>query len=172
MVDFASAICKQAVTSFASSHTLVNATIHEVSALVSHVGQYPNRLLRQLDAQSDRRDVTDRERPAACRQAGARIGLIFERRQRLKIQTIGAAEMNTAQRAACRGAPSREGHIAARRMKEARSKAEYLAESTSRNRPWEAEGINRRTGIGGAAGNLAQVRTRYKPMLALRVRRD
>ena len=74
-----------------------------------------------------------------------RIGLTFQERQRLHIRTIGAIDMNKEQRAARRSALNRKAHMAARRANGAIPRAQYLAESTSGNRPWEAEGISRRT---------------------------
>ena len=81
-----------------------------------------------------------------------RIGLTFQERQRLDIRTIGAIDMNKEQRAARRSALDRKAHMAARRANGAISKAQYLAQSASRKKPWEAEGISRRTWYRRRAG--------------------
>jgi hypothetical protein len=74
-----------------------------------------------------------------------RIGLTFEERQRLKIRTIGAVDLNKAERTARRRAADREAKMRNRRATGAIPRAAYLAQSAARQQPWKGEGISRRT---------------------------
>lgn len=77
------------------------------------------------------------------------LGLEYADRQRLAIRTIGAVDLDKRRRAIERNERKRERdriRVAIKRRKRgAISREEYLAESLSRSRPWEREGISRRT---------------------------
>jgi hypothetical protein len=77
--------------------------------------------------------------------AGKRIGLTAERRTRLKIRTIAAIDQTAAEREATRQARKRQAKRKQRRGQGAMPRAEYEQQSLSRAKPWEAEGISRRT---------------------------
>jgi hypothetical protein len=70
-----------------------------------------------------------------------RLGLTMEMRTALKITTIGAVDMNKAERAALR----RERNNAAKRARRAKAGAAPHAASAARSEPWKAFGISRRT---------------------------
>jgi hypothetical protein len=63
----------------------------------------------------------------------------------LKIVTIGACDLLKAERTARRKAKARQRDEARRRTAGAETRAEYETNSLSKTRPWEAEGISRRT---------------------------
>lgn len=66
-------------------------------------------------------------------------------RTRLQITTIGAVDLLKEQRAARRRQRDRDRKRRNRRKAGARQRADYEATSTSRQRPWAALGISRRT---------------------------
>jgi hypothetical protein len=77
-----------------------------------------------------------------------RLNITFEERQSLKLFTIGAIDRDQAQRRLRRAAEDRKRKE--RRRKEMRkdryqTRAEYLANSLSKTKPWLLEGISRRT---------------------------
>jgi hypothetical protein len=74
-----------------------------------------------------------------------RIGLTAERRARLKIRTIGAIDQTAAERAVARKAQKRKAMQAVRRKSGIKPRAEYLAQSTEKAKPWRVEGVSRRT---------------------------
>jgi hypothetical protein len=74
-----------------------------------------------------------------------RLNLMEAERQRLGITTIGAVDLDQAQRTKRRKEAKRQAMAAARRAKGATPRAEYEAKSVSRAKPWEALGISRRT---------------------------
>ena len=61
------------------------------------------------------------------------------------VPTIGAIDVTGEQRKESRKERGKERKKAARRAKGAMSREEYLAEAKSRTKPWEVEGISRRT---------------------------
>jgi hypothetical protein len=63
----------------------------------------------------------------------------------LKLTTIGACDLSRAERIRRRKARNRKAMQARRRARGALARAEYLANSLSRAKPWEALGISRRT---------------------------
>jgi hypothetical protein len=75
----------------------------------------------------------------------ARLGLKEADRARLGITTIGAVDMTKAEREAARKAQKREAKREQRRKHGTKPRAEYLATSAERTKPWIAEGISRRT---------------------------
>jgi hypothetical protein len=74
-----------------------------------------------------------------------RIGLTAERRARLNIRTIGAIDQTAAEREAASKARKREAKRKSRRAGGMKPRAEYLATSVERAKPWEQEGVSRRT---------------------------
>jgi hypothetical protein len=74
-----------------------------------------------------------------------KLGLTFARRQRLGIKTIGAIDMPAEAREEMRKAKTRERKRKARQHAGCMTRAEYEANSISRQKPWEAEGISQRT---------------------------
>jgi hypothetical protein len=76
---------------------------------------------------------------------GKRLNLTEAERQRLRVTTIGACDMTKAERKAARKARKREAMRNRRKATGAKLRAEYLAESAERAKPWTAEGISRRT---------------------------
>ncbi|PPQ16339.1 hypothetical protein CV770_26710 [Bradyrhizobium sp. AC87j1] len=70
-----------------------------------------------------------------------RIGLTFIERESLKVRTIGAVGLNKRQRSAIQKAKHKQRESDRRRARGAKSHTESL----DRTRPWEAEGISRRT---------------------------
>jgi hypothetical protein len=90
-----------------------------------------------------------RDRLARADDLAEILDLKYADRQRLAVCTIGAVDVSKRERAAARKQRKRErDRIRAaikRRKRGAVSREEYLAESLSRTRPWEREGISRST---------------------------
>jgi hypothetical protein len=74
-----------------------------------------------------------------------KIGLTYARRQRLGITTIGAIDMPAEARKELRKEKARSRKAAARRAAGRMPRAEYEGQSIAKVKPWEAEGISRRT---------------------------
>ena len=66
-------------------------------------------------------------------------------RTRLRITTIGAIDVTKAERAIRRKIRRRQLAAETRAAKRTQTRAEYLAASISKAKPWEVEGISRRT---------------------------
>jgi hypothetical protein len=80
---------------------------------------------------------------------GKLLGLKDEERKALGIRTIGAIDRDKKQRESDRAEAKlrrdRERALHQRRQRGVRPRSEYLRKSLSRTKPWEAEGISRRT---------------------------
>ncbi|MGH6672349.1 MAG: hypothetical protein ACRECV_10310 [Xanthobacteraceae bacterium] len=77
---------------------------------------------------------------------GKRLGLTEVERSRLGIRTIGSIDMTAAERKQARRLRQRQRDRARRRDRGAKPRADWLqANSISREKPWEALGIKRRT---------------------------
>lgn len=74
-----------------------------------------------------------------------RLRLTMEQRTMLGITTIGAVDMNKGARTKRRKQKDRERKAAKRRAKGVKPRKVYEGQSLSRSKPWEAEGISRRT---------------------------
>jgi hypothetical protein len=88
---------------------------------------------------------------------GARLGLREVERSRLRIRTIGAIDLTKAERLARRRDRKRVRRIGCRRAQGIRPRAVYEATSASRTKPWEAQGISRRTWERRGRPRLTQV---------------
>jgi hypothetical protein len=75
----------------------------------------------------------------------SRLNLREADRARLGITTIGAVDMTKAEREAARKARMRQAKREQRRKQGFKPRAEYLATSAERTKPWVAEGVSRRT---------------------------
>jgi hypothetical protein len=91
----------------------------------------------------------DSDRLADAYRMAELLDLKYEDRQQLKIFTIGAVDKTKRQRANARKRRKREQDRARkdakRRERGAPSREQYRAESLSQTRPWEREGVGRRT---------------------------
>jgi hypothetical protein len=74
-----------------------------------------------------------------------RLNLHEAERQRLRITTIGAVDVDKAERLARRRIRGRQREEQRRRASSAKPRAEYEANSLTRTKPWEALGISRAT---------------------------
>jgi hypothetical protein len=74
-----------------------------------------------------------------------RLNLKEADRARLRITTIGAADMTKAEREAATEARKRQAKRKARADRGVKPRTEYLAKSVERDKPWETGGISRRT---------------------------
>jgi hypothetical protein len=87
--------------------------------------------------------------PIKAQELGDRLQLTAAERTELHITTIAPCDQTPKQRAALRKERRRQyDRERQRRKREAKagmSRAQYLAASKSRTRPWEAEGVSRRT---------------------------
>jgi hypothetical protein len=96
-----------------------------------------------IEQAEQRNDLAPADRLAAI------LGLEYADRQRLAICTIGAIDKSKRERTIERKERKREKDriqkAIKRRARNAISREEYLAESLTRNPPWEQEGITRRT---------------------------
>ena len=81
------------------------------------------------------------ERTPSAKELGERLGVINEVRERLKLWPFKPIDMTDEQLAEQRRRKSNER----RRAKRGRSRAEYRASCLTSTKPWEAEGISRRT---------------------------
>jgi hypothetical protein len=88
------------------------------------------------------------DRLASADRMAELTGLEYEDRQRLGIFTIGAVDKTKRQRANLKRKRKREKDLIQKAIKRRRrgaiSRQEYLAESLTRARPWERDGISRR----------------------------
>jgi hypothetical protein len=75
----------------------------------------------------------------------ARLNLEHAERQRHRITTIGATDLTKEQREARRRSRKQQRKKLKRRAQGVKPRAEYEANSLSRTKPWEAEGISRST---------------------------
>jgi hypothetical protein len=73
------------------------------------------------------------------------LGVTYAERQRLGLTRIGACDVGKRARTILRKRRARLALQHKRRKAGVRPRTEYLAQSLSRVRPWEAEGISRRT---------------------------
>lgn len=76
---------------------------------------------------------------------GRYLKLDYETRQRLGITTIGSYDADKRERRRRRKERDREAKAFKRRQQGAKTRAEYEAASISKAKPWEAEGISRKT---------------------------
>ena len=76
---------------------------------------------------------------------GQRLRVTNVERERLRLWTIAPCDMSPEDLAEFRKAKARARMKALRRKRGTRTRAVYLAKSLSRNKPWIAEGISRRT---------------------------
>jgi hypothetical protein len=74
-----------------------------------------------------------------------RLNLKETDRARLRITTIGAADKTKAEREAATEARKRQAKRKARADRGVKPRTEYLAKSVERDKPWETEGISRRS---------------------------
>jgi hypothetical protein len=84
-------------------------------------------------------------RKPTARKLGERLRIANDERERLKLKTIAPFDVTAKQLKILRKAKDRERKRRQRRSAGARSRTTYLAKSISRLKPWEAEGISRRT---------------------------
>lgn len=90
-------------------------------------------------------ETTRQRRRFTARQFGRLLWLKDAERQQLKIKTIEAQDVSPAKRARQRKIAHAKREELRRRAKGAKPRAEYLAASKSKNKPWQALGISRRT---------------------------
>jgi hypothetical protein len=76
---------------------------------------------------------------------GQHLELEDEVRERLRAWSIKATDVTSEQRAAINREKNRRTAERSRRMKGAKQRSQYEAESLSQTKPWELEGISRRT---------------------------
>ena len=98
------------------------------------------------------------ERKPTSKQLGERLRLTVGERQRLKLWTIRPYGMDKEELAAWRKANARARMRRLRQKRGSRSRTSYLAQSKSRQKPWEKEGVSRRTWYRRHRQNLAQPR--------------
>jgi hypothetical protein len=129
----------------------------DLMILVDHYSSSnPLALLRVLKARAPWATDADREalfekasrfpRRWTAKALGERLNLREDDRLKLKIRTIGAVDMTPGLRKRLRKIKDKGRKYLARRAANMQTRAEYLAtHTTSHDRPWEAEGISRRT---------------------------
>jgi hypothetical protein len=86
-----------------------------------------------------------RQRKPNAKELGKRLRVINGERERLKLWTIAPFNMNKWEMLAHRRAKARERMRRLRQLRGSRSRAAWLANSLTRKKPWEKEGISRRT---------------------------
>ena len=87
-----------------------------------------------------------RQRKPKARTLGERLQVFYAERSRLQLQTIGPCDMTDAGMALIRKQKKRQQDGLRRQLRGGQSRAEYLAAHTrSITKPWEQEGISRRT---------------------------
>jgi hypothetical protein len=110
----------------------------------NHAPQLPERVLR---AAAEHAFLNPRLESAET--LGRTVRLTYAERTLLKINSIGSHDVSKADRARLakerRRARDRDRKAAKRLAQDMTPRNVYLAESLSRTRPWEAEGISRRT---------------------------
>jgi hypothetical protein len=78
-------------------------------------------------------------------QLAERLGVTLAERTALRLTCIGAIDCSKAEREMRRKALAKARQQRRRRSRGVRARAQYLAASISRTKPWEAAGISRRT---------------------------
>jgi hypothetical protein len=73
------------------------------------------------------------------------LGLAYAMRKKLDIRVIGACDVGARARKAIQKQERRKREALRRRAKGARTRADFLANSKSREQPWKLEGKSRRT---------------------------
>jgi hypothetical protein len=90
---------------------------------------------------------------------GIRLRLTEAERTRLGITTIGSVEVTKAERLARRRQRTRQRVLRLRRAKGVKPRADYEANSLTRNKPWKRLGMSRRSWYRAGKPAVAQVRT-------------
>ena len=85
------------------------------------------------------------QRKPVARTLGERLQVTYGERARLGLRTIGPCDMTEAGMALIRKQKKRQRDKLRRLGRGAKTRAEYLAASLSQTKPWEQEGISRRT---------------------------
>jgi hypothetical protein len=85
------------------------------------------------------------ERKPSAKEIGRRLNVPNCRREALRLKTIAPADLDETELAERRKLRRRARDRERRRKKGVRPRVEYLAKSLSRQEPWLAEGISRRT---------------------------
>lgn len=86
-----------------------------------------------------------RQRKPNANELGIRLRVTNGERERLKLWTIAPYNMNKRDMLAQRRAKDRERKRRLRQLRGSQSRAAWLANSLTQKRPWEKEGISRRT---------------------------
>jgi hypothetical protein len=85
------------------------------------------------------------QRKPVARTLGERLQVTYAERARLQLRTIGPCDMTEAAMTLMRKQKRRQRERLRRQSRGVESRAEYLAASLSQTKPWEQEGISRRT---------------------------
>jgi len=124
------------------------------------------------------------ERKPTGTELGKRLRLTNAERQWFKLWTIRPHNMNKEELAAQRRSKDRERKRRQRRQHGCRSRTAYIAQSKSRQKPWEKQGISRRTwyrrqsqngtslGTGPSALKLIKAEDVLVPLEKRRVRKE
>jgi len=96
-----------------------------------------------------------------------RLGVTYAMRSDLKLTTIGSTDVSKAERAELRRQRNTERMQASRRKAGVKPRDEYLAEALSTTKPWEAEGVCRRTWERRRAQQRALVENLASPNVVL-----
>jgi hypothetical protein len=107
-------------------------------------------------------DLPERARMPSGKVLGARLNLTNAERERLRLWTIWPAGMTDAEMVEYRRAKKRARDERRRQRAGAKPRDVWLAASLTKQKPWQAEGISRRTWF----------RRRQKPVAQVRARQD
>jgi len=101
--------------------------------------------LTEADAEAIIEEARTTHRHMTADRLARWLGLTYEVREKIGITTIGSIDVNKNERWARRKEQNRLSKERRRRDQGAEPRPEYLAKSLSRTRPWQAQGISRRT---------------------------
>ena len=84
-------------------------------------------------------------RTRTAKNLGGRLNVTNDERERLRLWTIAPVDLTDHQRAEWRRAKRNERRTQKRRRAGIKSRTAFLASSKSRQKPWESQGVSRRT---------------------------
>jgi hypothetical protein len=117
---------------------------HDIEHLIEASRRMGRKISRdEAEAVMDEAEASEPKRSAAA--VGRWLGVTDEIRERLKLWTIHPIDVGREQMKARRERRKRESKERRRRERGAILRADYEARSLSKAKPWEAEGISRRT---------------------------
>jgi hypothetical protein len=116
-----------------------------VGAVMEAARRMGKRDLTEAEAEAIIEEARTTHRHMTADRLARWLGLTYEVRELVGITTIGSIDVSKSEREKLRRERKRAAKERRRRDQGAKPRAEYLAQSLSRTRPWQAMGISRST---------------------------